>query len=160
MKNGVFSSLFKLLTAYLIIMSITFTELLIGLSIIHVKYSIVFAFLICIVDILPVLGTGTILIPWTIYEFIIRDTRMGVSVLTLYIVILVVRQLLEPKIIGHQIGVHPLISLISIYAGLQLLGAIGLILGPIIMIIIKNTYSILYKDKKCTGYIFQIKNSK
>lgn len=157
MKNGVFSSLVKLLTAYLIIMSITFTELLIGLSIIGVKYSIVLAFVICIVDILPVIGTGTVLVPWTIYELAIGDTRMAASIFILYIVILVVRQIIEPKIVGHQIGVHPLASLMSIYIGLKLLGAIGLILGPIIMIIIKNTYSIIYKDKSIQDIFFRLK---
>ncbi|MDV3426290.1 MAG: sporulation integral membrane protein YtvI, partial [Bacillota bacterium] len=159
MKNGVFSSLVKLLTAYMIIMSVTFTELLIGLWIIGVKYYIVLAFVICIVDILPVLGTGTVLVPWSICELAMGNTRMGVSIFILYIVILVVRQVIEPKIIGHQIGVHPLVSLMSIYIGLKLLGAIGLILGPIIMIIIKNTYSIIYKDKSIQDIFFRLKTA-
>lgn len=158
MKNGVFSSLVKLLTAYMIIMSITFTELLIGLSVIGIKYSVVLAFAICIIDILPVLGTGTILIPWSSYELITGNTRLGVYIFILYIVILVVRQIIEPKIVGYQIGVHPLISLISIYVGLKLLGAVGLILGPIIMIIIKNTYSIIYKDKSIQDIFFRLKD--
>lgn len=157
MKSGLFSSLVKLMTAYLIIMGITFTELFIGLSIINVRYSIILAFVICLVDILPVLGTGTILIPWAVYELIIGNTKMGAPIFVLYIVILVVRQIIEPKIVGHQIGVHPLFSLMAVYVGLRLLGAVGLLLGPIIMIIIKNTYSIIYKDKSIQDIFYKLK---
>lgn len=160
MKSGVFSSLIKLMTAYMIIMGITFTELFIGLSILNVRYSIILAFLICLVDILPVLGTGTILMPWAVYELIIGNTKMGASIFFLYIVILIVRQIIEPKIVGHQIGVHPLISLMSIYVGLKLLGTVGLLLGPIIMIIIKNTYSILYKDKSIQEIFYKLGTEK
>jgi sporulation integral membrane protein YtvI len=156
MKSGVFSSLIKLMTAYMIIMGITFTELFIGLSILNVRYSIILAFLICLVDILPVLGTGTILMPWAVYELIIGNTKMGASIFFLYIVILIVRQIIEPKIVGHQIGVHPLISLMSVYVGLKLLGTVGLLLGPIIMIIIKNTYSILYQDKSIQEIFYKL----
>lgn len=158
MKKGIFSSLFKLITAYLIIMTITFTEVLVGLSIINVRYALILAFLICLVDILPVLGTGTVLIPWIIYEFTTGNNKMGFSILILYGVIFIVRQMIEPKIIGNQIGVHPLISLLSIYGGLKLLGPEGLFLGPIIMIIIKNTYAILYKDKSIQEIFFKLKS--
>lgn len=154
-KDEVFLAIFKLLTAYLIIMSITFTEVLIGLSIIGVKYALLLAFIICLVDILPVLGTGTVMIPWTLYEFINGSTRMGVALLILYIIILVIRQMIEPKIIGHQIGVHPLITLMSIYVGLKLLGPFGLLLGPITMVIIKTILSVLYKDKSILDILFK-----
>jgi sporulation integral membrane protein YtvI len=154
-KNEVFISIFKLIKAYIIIMCITFTELLIGFSIIKVRYALVLAFIVCIVDILPVLGTGTVLIPWSIYGFITGNTPMGVSIIILYAVILVVRQIIEPKIIGDHIGVHPLITLMAIYIGLKLLGAVGLLLGPITMLILKNIFESLYKDKKLIELIFK-----
>lgn len=158
-RNEVFISLFQLIKAYIIIMSITFTELLIGFSIIKLRYTLILAFLICIVDILPVLGTGTVLIPWSIYSFLTGDTKMGISILVIYIVILIVRQIVEPKIIGHQIGVHPLLTLMAIYVGLKIFGTVGLMLGPIIMLIIKNTLSVLFKGRSIFDILFKTSDS-
>ncbi len=153
-KNDIFSSLFKLIRAYLIILSITFTELLLGFSIIGIKYSLVLASIICIIDILPILGTGTVLIPWAIYEIITNNPRVGISLLVLYLVILIVRQVIEPKIIGHQIGIHPLFTLMSMYVGLKLLGAVGLILGPIVIIVVKSLFTSIYKGKTLKDILF------
>lgn len=154
-KRDVFSSVFKLLRAYLIIMSITFTELLIGFSFIGIKYALVLAAIVCVIDILPVLGTGTVLIPWAIYETITNNPKMGIALFILYIVILIVRQIIEPKIIGHQIGVHPLFTLMAMYVGLKLLGAAGLILGPITMLVLKSIFSSLYKGKNLKDLLFK-----
>jgi sporulation integral membrane protein YtvI len=154
-RDDVFSSLFKLIKAYIIIMSITFTELLIGFSILRLKYALVIAFITCIIDILPVLGSGTVIIPWAIYSLATGDTKLAVGLGLLYIVILIVRQIIEPKIIGHQIGVHPLVTLMSIYIGLKTFGAAGLMLGPIIMMIVKNIFSTVYKDRTLLDLIFK-----
>lgn len=153
-KNEVFSSLFKLVKAYLIIMSITFTELLIGFTIIKLRYAIILALLICLIDILPVLGSGTILIPWSIYSLITGNTKLAISLVVLYAIILIIRQMIEPKIIGNQIGVHPLATLMSIYIGLKLFGAPGLMLGPIIMLILKNIVSSIFRDKTILDLLF------
>jgi len=147
LRNEMFTALFGYLRAQLIIMSITFTELFIGLSVIRVKYALVLAFLIGIVDALPVLGTGTFLIPWSIYNFLIGNIRMGVSIIVLYAIILIVRQMIEPKILGHQIGVYPLLTLMAMYAGLKLFGVAGLILGPITFLLIRNILSGIYKKR-------------
>ena len=154
-KRDVFSSVFKLLRAYLIIMSITFTELLIGFSFIGIKYALVLAAIVCIIDILPVLGTGTVLIPWAIYETITNNPKMGIALFILYIVILIIRQIIEPKIVGHHIGIHPLFTLMAMYVGLKLLGASGLILGPIAMLVLKSIFSSLYKGKNLKDLLFK-----
>lgn len=146
-KNDMFSALFGYIRAQLILMSITFTELFIGFSIIHIKYPLVLAFFISIIDALPIVGTGSILIPWSIYEFLIGNFRLGVSIIILYIIVLIIRQLIEPKILGHQIGVYPLLTLMSMYAGLKLLGFAGLILGPITFLLLKNIFSGLLKGR-------------
>lgn len=146
-KNDMFNALFGYLRSALIIMAITFTELFIGLSIIGIRYALLAAFLIAIIDALPVLGTGSILIPWAVYSFITGDIRMGISILVLYVVVLVVRQIVEPKILGHQIGVYPLMTLAAMYAGLRTIGFAGLILGPITFLLIRNILIAIYKNR-------------
>jgi sporulation integral membrane protein YtvI len=147
LKKDLFMAIFGYLRAALIMMVITFTELFIGLSIIQEKYALLLAFLIALIDALPVLGAGGVLIPWSIYSFIAGDIRMGVSVIILYFVVLVVRQIVEPKVVGQQIGVHPLLTLLAMYTGLRMIGFAGLILGPITFILIRNILVTIYRKK-------------
>ncbi|MEA1960029.1 MAG: sporulation integral membrane protein YtvI [Bacillota bacterium] len=137
--KGVIEELLKALTgflkAYFILISITTIITLVSLKILGVKYILTIGILVGMADILPVLGPGTIFIPWIIWEFISGETAMGVSLIIVYLLISVVRQFLEPKIVGDNIGLHPLGTLISLYVGLQLGGLIGMILGPVIVVI-------------------------
>ncbi len=128
------------LKAQLILMCITFCEVSIGFSILGVRYALFFAVIIAIMDAIPILGTGTFLIPYAIIEFILGNWGMGIGLLILYGICLLVRQFLEPKIISHQIGIHPMITLISMYVGLRLFGFIGMILGPPIALIVRYLY--------------------
>lgn len=146
-KNDLFNAIFGYIKAALIIMVITFTELLIGLSIIGVEYALLLAFIIAIIDALPILGAGGVLIPWSLYSFVTGDIRMGISVIVLYVVVLVIRQIVEPKVVGQQIGVYPLLTLFAMYTGLKLIGFAGLILGPITFLLIRNILMTIYKDK-------------
>lgn len=146
-KKEMFSALFKYLRAALIIMCITFTELFIGFNIIPVKFPLLLAFIIAIIDALPILGTGSVLIPWSLYCFITSDIKMGISILILYLIVLIIRQIIEPKVVGDQIGVYPLITLISMYTGLQLIGFAGLIIGPITYLLIRNILFTIYKNR-------------
>lgn len=146
-KNDMFAAMFGYLRALLILMSITFTELFIGFSIIGVKYALLLAFIVSIVDALPVLGTGTVLIPWAIYSFFAGNVKMGFSVLILYIIVLIVRQMIEPKIVSKQIGIYPLLTLMAMYAGLKFFGVAGLILGPITLLLLKNILSGMLKNR-------------
>ena len=105
-------------------------------------YIFTIGILVGILDILPILGPGTLFIPWIIWEIISGDTGFAVSLLVLYVIISVVRQFLEPKIIGDNIGLHPLATLISLYVGLQLGGIVGMIAGPVLLVIFIACYRV------------------
>lgn len=110
----------------------------IGLSILKISNSILIAALIAIIDILPILGTGGILLPWAIISIITGNIGLAIGLVSLYLLILIIRQVLEPKIVGNQIGLHPIVTLICMFVGAQLLGFIGLFLLPILVTILKK----------------------
>lgn len=122
------------LKAQVILMSITFVELSIGLSILSVPHSILIALGISILDVLPILGTGTIFIPWVIILLFYKDFSMAIGIFAVYLVATLTRQSIEPKIISTQIGIHPLITLITIYTGIRILGFSGIIIAPLFVI--------------------------
>lgn len=124
--------------AYLLLLTLTFFELFVGLSIIGVKYSFILAIIIAAVDILPVLGTGTVLIPWAVISLLMKDYRIGLGLLILYGVISIVRQICEPKIVGKSLGMPPLLSLVSMYVGFRLFGFFGMIAGPAAAMILRS----------------------
>lgn len=128
------------LKAYFFIMVITFLEAFIGLSILKVNYSFLIAIVISIVDILPILGTGTVLIPWSFFAFASSETRLGMGLLILYAVTLIVRQVIEPRIVGSSLGIHPLATLASVYLGLKFLGIIGIFIGPMVALLLGEIF--------------------
>ncbi len=133
-------SILKLLKGYLLLSVITFLELTAGLFILRVKYAPVIALIIAVVDLLPVLGSGTVLIPWGIICIAFGDSVKGFSILVLYIITVIARNFLEPKIIGKQMGINPIFTLFAMFAGLRLLGVFGLFLFPIILIVTIKYY--------------------
>lgn len=137
-ESDMFSALFGYLKAQLIMLTITFTVLVTGFIWIGVSHPFLFAVFISLLDALPIIGTGSILVPWSIYNFFTGDIQVGFYFLILYGICLAVRQMIEPKIVGQQIGLYPLVTLIAMYAGLNLLGFAGLILGPITVLLLKN----------------------
>lgn len=144
-SNGLFSSLGSYLKALGILITVTFCELLIGFSLFRIDYAIILAIVIALIDALPILGTGTVLIPWGIILLITGNYTLGFGLLGLYLVILVVRQLIEPKVVGKQIGVYPLLTLIAMYTGVKFFGLSGVIIGPVVLIILKNVFSSVYE---------------
>jgi sporulation integral membrane protein YtvI len=128
----------QMLRSYLFIMFITFCELAIGFTVLRLDYAVVLAGLVSLVDILPVLGTGTILIPWGLIALLLGQWGQGVGILLLYGVVTVIRNILEPRIIGKRIGLHPLVTLIFMYLGLHIMGLPGMFLFPLIFILLKN----------------------
>ena len=133
------ASLKKYIRAYLLIMLITFVEVLIGLIILKKSYATLIALGVAFVDLLPIFGAGTVLIPWAIVCFIIKDVSTATGLLILYAVITIVRQVIEPKIIGTSLGIHPLITLFAMVAALELFGVAGMVLSPFILIILKES---------------------
>lgn len=130
-KSFVIETLFVCFRSYALIMSITAVELSIGLSIIGIPNAILIAILIAIFDILPVLGTGGVMIPWGVITLIQGNIALGISLLVLYVVITIIRNIIEPKIVGSQLGLHPIITLMSMFVGVKLIGFIGLFGFPI-----------------------------
>ncbi len=159
-KNDLFLALFGYIKAYSIIVLITFSELAIGLSLIGIKYSILIALIICFVDLLPIFGSGTVLVPWVIYCFFTGQTLTGILLLILYIIVFIVRQIIEPKIVGKQIGLHPLLTLFAMYVGLQSFGVIGMLLGVITVILLKSILLGVLKGKTISEFIESKSKSK
>lgn len=132
---------FSYLKAQLIIESIIFAVLFIGFLYLGINYALIIAFFTAIIDAIPILGTGTVLVPMSIFYFVSGNTAFGWGLLVLYGAAILARQLIEPKIVGNKLGIHPLLTIFSIYSGLKLFGVAGLIFGPITAILIKNLVS-------------------
>ena len=130
-------------------MSITFVELSIGFSIIGIDNAILIALCIAIFDILPVLGTGGVVIPWIVVNLVLGNFGMAASLTVLYIIVTFIRNVIEPKIVGSQLGLHPIVTLSSMFAGVQMLGAIGLFGFPI------GLSLLVHLDRKGTINIFK-----
>ncbi len=128
-------SVFGFLRAQLLLSVITYVISFVGLLIIGTGYPLAIALLIVAVDILPVLGTGSVLVPWAVYRIATGDVYTGVGLLLLFLVITVVRRIVEPKILGDAVGIGALSALISLYVGYELVGIIGVFLGPIVVIV-------------------------
>lgn len=130
-KQYVVGTLFVCIRSYALIMSITFAELFLGFTLFRIDFALLLALCIAVFDILPVLGTGGIMIPWAVITAILGDYPMALKLIGLYIFITIVRNIIEPKIVGSQIGLHPVVTLVSMFAGVQLFGAVGLFGFPI-----------------------------
>ena len=137
-KKELFISLFAYIRAILILACITFFELIFGFAILDVRYGILIAFICAMLDALPAIGTGWVLTPWGIICIVMGHYKLGIGLLVLYVVTWIVRQLLEPRIVGGQIGMHPLILLAAMYIGMQFFGVIGLLAGPLCAIVLRS----------------------
>lgn len=153
-KQYVVGTLFVCIRSYALIMSITFVELSVGLTVIGIRNSILIAFCIAIFDILPVLGTGGIMIPWALISVILGDYPEAVKLALLYVLITIIRNIIEPKIVGGQIGLHPVVTLVSMFAGVQLFGVIGLFGFPIILSLVS------YLNRTGTIHLFRTAETK
>ena len=145
-KREMFNVLGSYIRAQIILMTICFFELLISFNILsflkfNLQYPLIFSIVICIIDALPILGAGAVLLPWSLISFATGDIKLGLALLGIYFLVLSVRQMLEPKLISQNLGVHPLVTLISMYSGFKFFGVIGFLIGPVVMIILKNVFS-------------------
>ncbi len=129
-----------LILAQLVLFSITFFQLFIGFLILKLPYPLTLAFLIAVIDILPVLGVGTVLVPWALILFLRQSTCLGLGLLILFFVIFTVHRIAEPKLVSKRTGISPLLSLFSIYLGAELIGPSGIILFPLLAVLLKNLF--------------------
>lgn len=128
------TAIFAWIRAQLKLMGITFLILTMGLVLLRVPYAPVWAAVVALVDILPVLGTGTVLLPWALVSFLQADTVRAVGLLSVYAVISLTRSIMEPKLVGSQLGLDPLATLAALYAGYKLWGFGGMILAPVLAV--------------------------
>ena len=138
-KDSFFSVIIRYIKSYLLLMLITFSVILVGLVILAREYALLLALVIAFLDLLPVIGVGTILIPWGIFELTLGDAAVGVGLIILFIFHELVRQLAEPRILGKSLGVHPILTLMLFYFGYSLFGFIGILLVPIVSVVLKVT---------------------
>ena len=115
----------------------------VGLLVLGRKNALPLALVIAVVDALPVFGAGTILIPWGVISFLRGSTVLGIGLLVLYALCSVSRAFLEPRFLGKQIGLNPLLTLIALYAGYRLFGILGMILLPFAVILLKQLYELI-----------------
>lgn len=133
--NDLRRAILGFLFAQVLISLLTYILTLVGLLILRVDYPLAIALLIILVDVLPILGVSAVLVPWLVYCFLVGNTQLGIGLLILLIVIVIFRRTIEPKIIGDAIGINALAALVSMYVGFQLIGVVGLILGPVMVIV-------------------------
>lgn len=140
------SSLGHYLKAEATLILISFFISLIGLYIfkfigLNIKYPLLAALGIGFVDALPILGSGTAMIPWAVISAVNGDIRLAICIIVLWVVMSIVRQFAEPRIVSNHIGIHPIFTLIAMYTGFKVIGVLGMFIGPIVLIILKNIFS-------------------
>ncbi len=145
-KRTATKAIAKLLKAYVTIMAITFAEMFLGLFLLKLigvydgSYIAIISFVTCIIDIVPVLGTGTVLLPWAAYNLLFGNFGMGVGLLVIYAAITVIRQIVEPKLVANQAGLPAIVTIMAMFLGVRIFGAFGIILLPFTVIILKLLY--------------------
>lgn len=107
----------------------------------NVRYPLLIALAIGFVDALPILGSGSVMVPWAIISALNGDIKLGIAIIALWIIMSVVRQFLEPKIVSGKIGIHPIFTLIAMYTGFKVIGVMGMLVGPIVLIILKSVFA-------------------
>ena len=142
-KRLLFPSLGKMAKAYAIIITITFCELSLGLFLLTLMgiydsgYIFVIAILTAIIDIVPVLGTGTVLIPWAVISLLNGNYPMAIGLIVMYACITVIRQIIEPKLVAAQLGIPAFLTIVSMFIGSQIFGVLGIFILPITIVMLK-----------------------
>ena len=137
-RDSLRTVIFQYGRSYLLIMAITFAEITLGLLLIGVHRAPLIGALIALFDIFPIVGAGMILLPWAIITLLQGRILRGVCLGLLYVVVIVVRQIMEPKIVGRHVGLPPIVTLLTMYVGSKLFGAVGLLGLPILSAILVN----------------------
>ncbi len=137
-KYFIIQTLWNLVIGYGKLMIITFFQLVIGLLYLKVDHAITIAFIISLFDFFPLLGTSGFMIPWIIIEFLLSHPKRATGLIVLSLIMTIVRNIIEPKVLGNQIGLHPLMMLFCMYIGGKLFGLFGFLFFPIIIICIHN----------------------
>ena len=141
LRDGSISAFSRYIRSYLILLLITFLEMMLGLFIVGAPYPLLMAGVIALLDLLPVVGVGVVLIPWGVWCFIGKNTALGIGLILLFVVHTVLRQMIEPRIVGKSLGVHPILTLVFIYTGYTLFGFVGILLVPLLTVLMNIAFS-------------------
>ena len=133
-RHGLISVMGKYIRSYGLILLVTYCIIFIGLSLLRVEHSPIIALLIAFLDILPVIGVGTVLVPWSVISLALGNKFLGIGLILLFVVNAVLRQFIEPKILGKSLNIHPLVSLSAIYLGYAIFGFMGLFILPLVAV--------------------------
>jgi predicted PurR-regulated permease PerM len=114
--------------------------MLVGLFILKAPYPVLMAIVIAVLDLLPIIGVGFVLIPWGVWSIMIGNVPFGIGILVLFVFQTIIREIIEPKIVGKNLGTHPILTLIFIYVGYSLFGIIGLILVPVLTVLVNIAF--------------------
>ena len=145
-RHGLISVMGKYIRSYGLILLVTYCIIFIGLSLLRVEHSPIIALLIAFLDILPVIGVGTVLVPWSVISLALGNKFLGIGLILLFVVNAVLRQFIEPKILGKSLNLHPLVSLGAIYLGYAIFGFMGLFILPLVAVAV----SAVLKDNSAT----------
>lgn len=137
-KSDTLSAIVGYFKAQLILMTITFVQTTIGLIVIRADYAVLMGFLVALADGIPILGTTIVMFPWIAWNVITGNMQMAFGLAAVYLIGVIIRQIIEPKIVSNQTGLHPFATLISMYFGLMLFGFLGIFIGPIFVIFLKS----------------------
>lgn len=137
-KQEVWTSTIGYVKAQLMVILIATIYSVTTLSILRVPYAVLIGILVGVADVLPLLGPGTVYLPWAAYAAFTGDLKMAVILLVIFGIQAVIRQVVEPRLVGEQMGLHPLATLFAIYMGFQVFGALGVVLGPIVVTLLKS----------------------
>ena len=141
-RSSVTQSLARYFRAELTLIFLTFLQLLAGFTLLRQDYALLLALLITLLDALPVFGTGTVLVPWALIELLFSSVPKGIALLALFLCTLIVRSILEPKLIASRAGLPPIASLFAMYLGFCTFGVGGMILFPFLLLLTAQTYRI------------------
>lgn len=130
------------LRAQLILATVVFFILLAGFLLTAQPYAVLLAFVLAVLDFIPIVGSGTVMVPWAVVSLFTRDYITAIQLMVIWGVIAVFRQVAEPRIVGNQTGLSPILSLMSIYVGMRLAGVPGMILGPVVCMVVVNICSL------------------
>jgi sporulation integral membrane protein YtvI len=150
-RQGLFKALIGYMKGQLIVMGLVSSVCIIGLIIIGSDYAFLIGIGIGIFDLIPVFGAGGILITWAVYHFIVGNFSFGIGLMIIYGVVFLTRQMLESHVIGEQIGIHPIILLMSVYVGVFAMGPVGILGGPLIALTIKTTMEADFTSNAATA---------
>ncbi|OAS21296.1 sporulation integral membrane protein YtvI [Paenibacillus oryzisoli] len=128
-------AIFGFIRAQLIMAIFTYLLTFIGLLVLRAEYPLAISLLVMVMEFVPVIGTGIIFIPWIIYQLLLGYTGMGIGLFVLFLVLIILRRIVEPKVLSDAVGINSLAALISLYIGFEWLGFAGLFLGPLVVII-------------------------